>query len=145
MMNGLVYINGEYFAAEDAKISIFDHGFLYGDGVFESIRSYNGNVFRLKEHIERLYESAKYINLKIPESQDKMLELVCETVKRTQLKDAYVRLVISRGVGDLYVRGIKVITTGVRRITNDAMDVRAKTLNYLEQYSGKDSGKHSSV
>lgn len=159
----LIYINGEYFEKEDAKISVFDHGFLYGDGVFESIRCYNGNVFALQEHIDRLYESAKSINLEIPETRDGMMRLVCKTIKRTKLKDAYVRLVISRGIGDLgmdprkcpkpgiiiivqqiaplygdlYDKGIRVFTVGVRRVAGDAIDVRAKTLNYLNNILAK--------
>ncbi|MFQ6073215.1 MAG: branched-chain-amino-acid transaminase [Methanosarcinales archaeon] len=163
MDRALVYIDGEYFEKDNAKISVFDHGFLYGDGVFESIRCYNGNVFGLQEHIERLYESAKLINLEIPETREKMINLVCETIKRTKLKDAYVRLVISRGIGDLgldpkkcpepstviiaqqadpmygdlYDKGISVITVGVRRIASDAIDVRAKTLNYLNNILAK--------
>jgi len=163
MGSALVYINGEYCEEGTAKISVFDHGFLYGDGVFESIRCYNGTVFGLQEHMERLFESAKLINLKISGTPENMVDLVCETIRRTDLRDAYVRLVISRGIGDLgmdpkkcpeptvviivqeaepmygdlYDKGIRVITTGIRRIAIDAIDVRAKTLNYLNNILAK--------
>ena len=163
MDKALIYINGEYYEKGNAKVSVFDHGFLYGDGVFESIRCYDGNVFGLQEHIERLYESAKLINLEISETRDEMASLVCETIRRTGLNDAYVRLVVSRGVGDLgmdpnkcpkpttviiaqqadpmygdlYDRGISVVTSGIRRISSDAIDVRAKTLNYLNNILAK--------
>src|SRR5271157_4500929 len=99
MNSTVVYINGKYFEKENAKISVFDHGFLYGDGVFESIKCYQGNVFALNEQIERLFDSMKAINMEIPETPEKIAKLVCKTVKKTGLQDAYVRLVVSRGVG----------------------------------------------
>ena len=97
----LVYIDGEYFPQEEAKISVFDHGLLYGDGVFEGIRSYKGRVFKLDEHLQRLYDSAKAIMLAIPISIEDMEAAVLETLRRNQLHDAYIRLVVTRGVGDL--------------------------------------------
>ena len=97
----LVYIDGEYLSKEAAKISVFDHGLLYGDGVFEGIRSYKGRVFKLDEHLQRLYDSAKAIMLEIPISIEEMEEAVLETLRRNQLHDAYIRLVVTRGVGDL--------------------------------------------
>ncbi|WP_213974523.1 aminotransferase class IV, partial [Tepidanaerobacter acetatoxydans] len=96
-----VYVNGQYFPKEEAKISVFDHGFLYGDGVFEGIRAYGGKVFRLNEHIDRLYNGARGIMIDIPLKKEEMAEVVLETLRRNELKDAYIRLVISRGTGDL--------------------------------------------
>ena len=97
----LVYIDGEYLPQEEAKVSVFDHGLLYGDGVFEGIRSYQGRVFKLDEHLQRLYDSAKAIMLEIPISIEDMEAAVLETLRRNQLHDAYIRLVVTRGVGDL--------------------------------------------
>src|SRR5690554_7959318 len=100
-MEKLIYLNGEFVTKEQAKVSVFDHGFLYGDGIFEGIRAYNGRVFKLKEHLVRLYESAHTILLNIGISIDEMEEIVCETLRKNNLTDAYIRLVVSRGVGDL--------------------------------------------
>jgi branched-chain amino acid aminotransferase len=88
----VIYMNGGFVKKEDAKISVYDHGFLYGDGVFEGIRSYNGNVFRLEEHLERLYDSAKSVMLDIPYSFEEMTDLVVQTLRRNELKNAYIRL-----------------------------------------------------
>ena len=96
-----VYIDGKYLDGNNAKISVFDHGLLYGDGVFEGIRAYNGRVFKLAEHIERLYWSAKAILLNIPISPAEMTRAVVETCKRNKLRDGYIRLVVTRGVGTL--------------------------------------------
>ena len=96
-----VYINGKFYEKKDAKISVFDHGLLYGDGVFEGIRSYSRLVFKLKEHIERLFESAHTLMLEIPLSRQKMLQAVISTLKINKLKDAYIRVVVTRGEGDL--------------------------------------------
>ena len=96
-----VYIDGEYYPKEEAKVSVFDHGLLYGDGIFEGIRAYNGRVFRLDEHLERLYLSARSILINIGLSLDEMREAVLETLRRNNLKDAYIRLVVTRGKGDL--------------------------------------------
>jgi branched-chain amino acid aminotransferase len=152
-----IFMNGEYKRKEEAFISVFDHGFLYGDGVFEGIRAYDGKVFKLKEHIDRLYDSAKSILLTIPYSKEEMSRLVCDTVRRNQLRDAYIRLVVSRGVGDLgldpnkcsqssviiiadqvrlfpneyYEQGISIITVPTRRNIPDALDPKIKSLNYL--------------
>src|SRR5208283_3336385 len=93
----VVYIDGQYFPKSQAKISVYDHGFLYGDGVFEGIRAYDGVIFRFKEHLDRLYDSAKSIKLKIPLSPDEMTKAVVDTLKRNSLKDAYIRLVVTRG------------------------------------------------
>ena len=96
-----IYINGKFYEKEDAKVSVFDHGLLYGDGVFEGIRSYNSLVFKLKEHVERLFESAKSIMLNIPLTREELVKAVVATLKKNNLKDAYVRLIVTRGEGDL--------------------------------------------
>jgi len=152
-----VYIDGTYYAKEDAKISVFDHGFLYGDGVFEGIRAYNGRVWKLTEHLDRLYASAKSIWMEIPISWDEMEEVVLECLRRNNLTDAYIRLVVSRGYGDLgldprkcpkptivciadsislypdevYTVGMKVISVATRRNPADTLSPQVKTLNYL--------------
>ena len=97
----IVYINGRFVSEEEAKISVFDHGFLYGDGVFEGIKAYNGRIFALDEHVDRLYESAQSIQLKLPLSRDEMKKAILETVRRNHLRDAYIRPVVSRGKGAL--------------------------------------------
>src|ERR1041384_4067396 len=96
-----VYISGKLYDKADAKVSVYDHGSLYGDGVFEGIRVYNGKVFRLKEHIDRLYESARSIYLEIPMPRERMIQAVNDTVKVNEKKDGYIRLVVSRGAGSL--------------------------------------------
>ena len=96
-----VYIDGQYYPKSQAKISVYDHGFLYGDGVFEGIREYNGVVFKLKEHVDRLYRSAHAIMLQIPITKQEMIQAVVETLRKNKMKDSYIRLVVSRGVGDL--------------------------------------------
>ena len=96
-----IYVDGTLYAKDDARISVFDHGFLYGDGVFEGIRVYDGNVFRLKEHIDRLYQSAKTIALEVGMSPEALTQAVLDTVAVNEKRDAYVRLVVSRGPGDL--------------------------------------------
>jgi branched-chain amino acid aminotransferase len=155
---GLVtYINGEFVPKEEAKVSVFDHGYLYGDGIFEGIRVYNGRVFRLDEHLDRLYDSARYLLLEVPLSEAQMRDAILETAARCGLHDAYVRPVISRGTGDLgldprkcrtatvviivdtiqlypkeaYERGLRVVTATTRKHRPDALSPQAKTLNYL--------------
>ncbi len=93
----LIYLNGAFVQEEDAKVSVFDHGLLYGDGVFEGIRAYNGHVFRLQEHIDRMWDSAKTIDLQIPISKKDMTEVILETLRKNDLKDAYIRPIITRG------------------------------------------------
>ncbi|PPB03149.1 branched-chain-amino-acid transaminase [Brevibacillus laterosporus] len=157
MTQQLIYLNGEFVEKENAKISVYDHGFLYGDGIFEGIRVYNGNIFRLQEHIERLYESALSIMLVIPMKIEEMMDAVVETVRKNELRDAYIRLVISRGNGDLgldprscqkaniviiveqlrlfpqelYETGLKIVTVPTRRNKPDALNPKIKSLNYL--------------
>jgi branched-chain amino acid aminotransferase len=161
-----IYINGTMYAKEDAKISVYDHGLLYGDGVFEGIRSYHGRVFRLKEHIERLYDSAKAIYLKIPMSQDEMCAAVEETLRINKISDGYVRLVVTRGVGslgldlrktsnpnviiiadsiqlypkELYDKGLEIITASTIRNHPQATNPRVKSLNYLNNVMARFEG-----
>ncbi len=97
----IIYLDGAYLPKEEAKVSVFDHGLLYGDGVFEGIRAYNGRVFRLDEHLDRLYDSAKTIDLTVPITKDEMAEAILETLRRNNLKDGYIRPIVTRGVGDL--------------------------------------------
>src|SRR5687767_13755041 len=96
-----IYIDGQYFDEQNAKISVFDHGLLYGDGIFEGIRAYNGRVFKLKEHIDRLFYSAKAILLNIPMSHDALMKAVVDTCRKNKIRDGYIRLVITRGEGGL--------------------------------------------
>ena len=159
----LVYINGEYFPKAQAKISVFDHGLLYGDGVFEGIRAYNGVVFKLKEHVDRLYGSAHPLMLKIPLTKEQIIEAVLETLRRNKLRDAYVRLVVTRGEGDLGLdprkcpkatvfiiagaivlhgneaktKGITSLISWVRRHPVDATSHEIKSLNYLNSVMAK--------
>lgn len=159
----LVYLNGKLVKKEDAKISVFDHGLLYGDGVFEGIRSYNGLVFKLKEHIDRLYDSAEAIHLSIGMSRSQMQDAVVRTLQANKLKDAYIRLVVTRGSGDLgldprhcpkptvfiitdkivlyrsdlYDKGMSIVTARTRRNAPNALDPRIKSLNYLNNILGK--------
>lgn len=158
-----VYINGEFYPEEEAKISVFDHGFFYGDGVFEGIRAYNGKIFKFDEHIDRLYDSAKAIMLEIPMSKGEMKRLIIECLRKNNLRDAYIRPIVTRGVGDLgldprkckkptviiitkewgkmygdlYERGLHAISVGVRRISPAALVVNIKSLNYLNNILGK--------
>ena len=158
-----VYMNGHWVSKEDAKVSIWDHGFLYGDGVFEGIRVYNGRVFKLDQHIKRLYESAKGIELTIPLSKTKMKEDLVETVRRNGMSEAYVRLIVSRGPGDLgldprkcrkatvviladkisvypeetYRKGLRVMIASTRRNPPDSINGRIKSLNYLNNIFAK--------
>lgn len=158
-----VYIDGRYVLKEEAKVSVFDHGFLYGDGVFEGIRAYRGRVFKLNEHLQRLYNSAKAIALRIPLKEGELKEKILETLRRNNLKDAYIRLIISRGKGDLgldpekcpqacviiitdkikiypeefYEKGLSVITASTRRNIPVALDPQIKSLNYLNNILAK--------
>jgi len=159
-----IYLDGKFVdRKEDAVVSIFEHGLLYGDGVFEGIRAYNGLVFRLEDHMDRLYNSAKGISLEIPVDKAKMTELVLETCRRTGLDDCYIRLLVTRGVGDLgidprkcekpaiyiiatdialypedrYEQGLKVVTVSTRRTRPDMLNPQFKSLNYLNNILGK--------
>ena len=158
-----VYINGEYFEKDEAKVSVFDHGLLYGDGVFEGIRSYERLVFKLKEHIDRLYESSQGIMLTIPISKEDMIKAVVSTLKLNQLDNAYIRLIVTRGVGDLgldprkckgasiiiitdniklypekmYKEGLDIITVPTPRNIPEALNPQIKSLNYLNNILAK--------
>lgn len=159
----LVYIDGEFVPESEAKISVFDHGFLYGDGVFEGIRAYNGRVFKLREHVDRLYDSAKAIDLEIPVSKEEFIEIILETLRKNNLKDAYIRPIVTRGIGDLgldprkcgkpsiivitkewgklygdlYEKGLTAVTVTVRRNAIDALPPNIKSLNYLNNILAK--------
>lgn len=163
MAEQLVYIDGEFLPKNEAKVSVFDHGFLYGDGVFEGIRAYHGKVFRLGPHIERLYESAKAIGLVIPVSPEEMGQIVIESCRRNGIANGYIRLVVSRGVGDLglnpylcpkasiiciaatiqlypvelYEKGLDIVTVATPRNHPEALNPRIKSLNYLNNIMAK--------
>ena len=158
-----VFIDGKTVEKDKAKISVFDHGLLYGDGVFEGIRSYRSLVFKLKEHIDRLYESAHKIMLEIPMSKEQMIKAVINTLKVNKLKDAYIRLIVTRGPGDLgldprkckratiiiitdkitlypeelYKKGLKIITVPTLRNVSEALNPQIKSLNYLNNVMAK--------
>lgn len=159
-----IYINGKFYEKEEAKISVFDHGLLYGDGVFEGIRAYNRRVFKLKEHIVRLYESAHSIMLKIPLTQEQMIKAVISTLKINKLDNSYIRLVVTRGVGDLgldprkcsktgsviiiadkislfpekfYTQGMSIVTVPTVRNMPEMVNPQIKSLNYLNNILAK--------
>jgi branched-chain amino acid aminotransferase len=158
-----IYLDGKFVDSADAKVSVFDHGLLYGDGVFEGIRLYGGNIFRLEEHLERLEYSAKAIMLQIPLSRAELAEATCETCRQNGLTDAYIRLVVTRGVGDLglapwlcpkpslfiiaskialypqehYENGLAIVTVPTRRINPAALPPTIKSLNYMNNILGK--------
>jgi branched-chain amino acid aminotransferase len=130
-----IYIDGKFYSKSEAKVSVYDHGFLYGDGVFEGIRAYNGVVFKLKEHIDRLYRSAHAIMLTIPLTKQEMLNAVVDTLHKNQMKDAYIRLVVSRGVGDLGLdprkcpkASVIVIADTIRCKASDAQETGITTI-----------------
>ncbi|MGG3310225.1 MULTISPECIES: branched-chain-amino-acid transaminase [Paenibacillus] len=152
-----IYLDGEFVTKENAKVSVFDHGFLYGDGIFEGIRIYNGNIFKCKEHLDRLYDSAKSIDLVIPLAYDELLEATAETIRRNDMRNGYIRIVVSRGAGNLgldprrcpkptvliiveqlaiyseeaYLNGLKAVSVAQRRNIPDALNPKIKSLNYL--------------
>lgn len=164
-----VYINGDFVEKEHAKISVFDHGLLYGDGIFEGIRIYKGNVFKLQEHLDRLHKSAKAIMLTLPLSFKEMEKAVLDTVRINNRQDGYIRLIVTRGEGTLgidpikckqatviiivddiqlyptqyYEKGIKIITASARRISPDSLDPRIKSLNYLNNILAKLEATHA--
>lgn len=152
-----IYIDGKFVPEEEARVSVFDHGLLYGDGLFEGIRVYNREVFMLEAHLKRLYNGAKVIRLEIPLSPEELGKKVCETVKLNGISDGYVRLVVTRGKGDLglspsktvdpnviiiastlkiypdevYQNGLKLVTVSTRRNNPDSLSPQIKSLNYL--------------
>jgi branched-chain amino acid aminotransferase len=159
-----VYINGKLVEKEDAKISVFDYGLLYGDGIFEGIKAYNGRIFRLKEHLYRLWSSAKAINLTIPVQQKEIEKSIIKTLLGNKFSDAYVRLIVTRGCGNLgldlrkciaspsiiiiadnvslyseefYDKGIEVITASTRKTSEDSLSPNVKSLNFLNNILAK--------
>jgi branched-chain amino acid aminotransferase len=164
-----IYIDGQFYSKEDARISVFDHGLLYGDGVFEGIRFYSGRVFRLDEHIRRLFDSARAIALTVPCSFSEIREAILATIRENGLRDGYVRLVLTRGVGDLglnpllcpratliviasrialyppekYEQGLAVVTCATRRIPHGVLSPMVKSLNYLNNVLAKLEAQHA--
>lgn len=158
-----IYINGEFFEKENAKISVFDRGLLYGDGIFEGIRLYNGVIFKCKEHMERLYNAAKAVKIEIPVSKEEMEEIVAQSCRKNQLQNGYIRLIVTRGIGDLgldpdkcekpeiiciagdvrlypeelYQNGMNAITSSQRRNKATIVDPQIKSLNYLNNMLAK--------
>jgi branched-chain amino acid aminotransferase len=161
-----IYISGKLYDKDDAKISVYDHGLLYGDGVFEGIRSYGGKVFRMDEHLDRLWDSAKAIWLQIPLSKPEMAKAINETIRVNGIKDGYIRVVVTRGAGtlgldpnrcsdpqviiiadkialypeELYQKGLEIITVSVARTHPAALSPRIKSLNYLNNILAKIEG-----
>jgi branched-chain amino acid aminotransferase len=165
-MSRKIYISGKLVPREDAKISVFDHGLLYGDGVFEGLRSYGGKVFRLQQHVERLYNSAKAIWLTIPMSPNEMGDAINDTVRANDIDDGYIRAVVTRGAGslgldpnkcsnpqiiiiadaialyppELYEQGLEIVSVSVMRTHPAALNPRIKSLNYLNNLLAKIEG-----
>ncbi len=162
-----IYIDGEFVPKSEAKISVFDHGLLYGDGIFEGIRLYEGNIFRMEEHNQRLFSAAKAIGLTIPHTPEEITEIVAESCRKNRLTDGYIRLVITRGVGDLglsptkcgkasviciaasiqlypeelYEKGLSIVTAAQRRNKATIIDPQIKSLNYLNNILAKMEGE----
>jgi branched-chain amino acid aminotransferase len=158
-----IYVNGQYCDEKNAKVSVFDHGFLYGDGIFEGIRAYNGRVFKLREHIDRLFCSGKAILLTIPLTPEEVMRAVVETCRRNNIRDGYIRLVVTRGVGtlglnpnrckdpsviviadtiqlyspELYTNGMEIVTVATTRNLHGALNPAIKSLNYLNNILAK--------
>lgn len=158
-----IFLDGKFYSEQTAKISVFDHGLLYGDGIFEGIRAYNGRVFKLKEHIDRLFFSAKAILLTIPMTHAELMRTVVETCRKNKIRDGYIRLVVTRGVGglglnpnkckrpsifviadkiqlyppELYERGLEIITVPTVRNLHSALNPAIKSLNYLNNILAK--------
>jgi branched-chain amino acid aminotransferase len=159
----IIYLDGKYVPEAEAKVSVFDHGLLYGDGVFEGIRAYNGRIFRLEEHLERLYDSAKTLDLKVPITKEEFTQVIREVLRRNNLTNAYIRPVVTRGkgdlgldprkcpkatifviavewgamYGDLYEKGLKAVSVSVRRTPAESMPPNVKSLNYLNNILAK--------
>jgi branched-chain amino acid aminotransferase len=162
-MNLKIYIDGNFYDQAEAKISVFDHGLLYGDGVFEGIRFYNDRVFRLDEHIDRLWDSSRSIALDLPMSKSELIAATLETIRQNDLHDGYIRLIVTRGPGslglspdscrrpsviiiaatialypeDLYHKGLTMVTCGTRRTSSASLNPRVKSLNYLNNIMAK--------
>ncbi len=166
-----IYVDGKIVPESEAKISVLDHGVLYGDGVFEGIRVYDGKIFRLREHLDRLNQSARSIMMYLTWSQEELTQAIIETVRANQLRDAYIRLIVTRGIGDLgldpqkchnpslivivtgiqlyplefYEKGLRIIFSSVQRMPGTALDPQAKTLNYLNSIQAKIEAKSAGV
>ncbi len=166
-----IYIDGKYYSEKNATVSVFDHGLLYGDGIFEGIRAYNGRVFKLKEHIDRLYYSAKAILLEIPISHEEMMKAVVDTCRANKLRECYIRLVVTRGPGGLglnpkrckkpviiiiadkiqlyppeyYQKGLEIITVPTVRNLHSAVNPAIKSLNYLNNILAKIEANNGGV
>jgi branched-chain amino acid aminotransferase len=166
-----IYVDGKYYSERDAKVSVFDHGLLYGDGVFEGIRAYHGRVFKLKEHIDRLFYSAKAILLELPLSHAQLMKATVETCRANKLRDGYIRLVVTRGIGTLglnprtcrkpsviiiadkiqlyppayYQRGLDIITVPTTRNLHSALNPAIKSLNYLNNILAKIEANNAGV
>ncbi|MDR3404089.1 MAG: branched-chain-amino-acid transaminase [Chthoniobacter sp.] len=158
-----IYIDGQFYPEHEAKVSVFDHGLLYGDGIFEGIRFYNGRVFQLTQHLERLWDSARAIMLTIPMTMAEMEAATLETIRKNNLRDGYIRLLVTRGKGNLglspdrcpkasviiiaatiqlyppeaYERGMTVVTCATRRVAPGALSPAVKSLNYLNNIMAK--------
>jgi branched-chain amino acid aminotransferase len=155
-MSGVIYVSGAYRSDSEASVNVLDHGLLYGDGVFEGIRAYNGRVFKLERHVERLFDSAKALRLALPHSPAEMARIILDTCRRNSIVDGYIRVVVTRGTGDLGIdprtcatpeviviarptialyrdpsRGVRVITSSFRRPAPDTLSPSIKSLNYL--------------
>lgn len=167
----IIYLDGEYVKQSEAKISVFDQGVLFGDGVFEGIRVYSGGVFKCVEHVNRLYDSAKVLMLDIPIGREKLIDVVLETCRKNQIKEGYVRLVVTRGLGDLsilpperskptifciascitlypkemYSKGMPIITAAQRRNKATIVDPQIKSLNYLNNILAKIEAEQAGV
>jgi branched-chain amino acid aminotransferase len=166
-----IFIDGKYCSERDAKISVFDHGLLYGDGIFEGIRAYNGRVFKLKEHIDRLFYSAKAILLDVPMSHAALMKATVETCRVNKIRDGYIRLVVTRGKGtlglnprsckkpsviiiadkiqvypaELYARGMDIVTVPTTRNLHSALNPAIKSLNYLNNILAKIEANNAGV
>ncbi len=164
-----IYIDGAYYPESEAKVSVFDHGLLYGDGIFEGIRFYNGRVFKLTEHLHRLWDSARAICLTIPISKEEMEQATLETIRQNELRDGYIRLVVTRGKGNLglspdrcprasviiiaasiqlypeekYRTGMVMVTCATRRTSPAALSPAVKSLNYLNNIMAKIEATHA--
>jgi len=167
----IIYIDGKFYPKSEAKVSVFDHGLLYGDGIFEGLRFYKRNIFRLSEHLERLFSSAKYILLNIPLTREQITEALCETCRRNPYEDGYIRLMVTRGDGPLglnpysctnptviiiaskislypeqsYREGLPIVTVTTRRTAPDSLSPRVKSLNYLNNIMAKIEAVHCGV
>jgi branched-chain amino acid aminotransferase len=166
-----IFVDGKYYDERTARVSVFDHGLLYGDGIFEGIRIYNGRVFKLKEHIDRLFHSAKGILLEIPMSRAELANITVETCRKNKLRDGYIRLLVTRGVGnlglnprtckkpsviiiadkiqvypqELYARGMDIVTVPTVRNLHSALNPAVKSLNYLNNIMAKIEANNAGV